>query len=264
MAIMLPTRTIGIKTAPLAIKIKDTNTMIAHQIDEHPCARCVHFSQSVWRPVRPGAVSMLARAFVRREIAEGEVLFDQGSQNKGIFCVSRGLFAVRALHKNGASTLLRLAYPGDLVGFRSFMRNQRHQTEARALMASRVCTVASREAEKLIEGTPLVMSRLASRCIDEIDSGQDRFISTAISSNRQRLMQLLLRLVEVHGDRSSDQAQARLPLSRSDMADMLGVQPETMSRLFKRLQQDQLIFISGRMVTIPSVTALSKAAGGGR
>jgi len=41
---------------------------------------------------------------------------------------------------------------------------------------------------------------------------------------------------------------------------MLGVQPETMSRLFRRLQEDSLLTISGRHVIVPSLGALAAAA----
>ena len=40
----------------------------------------------------------------------------------------------------------------------------------------------------------------------------------------------------------------RLPLSRMDLADLIGVQPETMSRLVKRLEADGVFCISRRDV----------------
>ncbi len=227
----------------------------------HACANCAFFACSVWKPVGAGGVSHLARALFRREVAAGEVLFHQGSSNRGIYRVSKGLFGVRAMAPCGTTTLLRMAYPGELIGFRSFIRKQGHQTEARAMIPSRVCVVSRRDAEQLITTAPDVLSRLTLRCIDEIDRSQARFISSATLTSRQRVVGLLLKLIALHGAQNGDRVDIRLPISRGDMADMLGVQPETVSRLISRLQDDRLIEVSGRSITVPSLKALGSAGG---
>jgi CRP/FNR family transcriptional regulator len=196
-------------------------------------------------------MSSLTRGFTRKSLIAGEVLFEQDDQNEGVFCVSAGLLALRAHHPNGTSTLLKLAYPGDIIGFRSFLANARHKTEARALLPSRVCLVAHRDADRVVRGNAAVLTRMAARCVSEIDSNHDRIISAATTSNKQRLTDLLLRLMEAHGERIGDQMRMQLPLSRSDLSDLIGVQPETMSRLFKRLKGEGLFTVSGRVIQMP-------------
>lgn len=228
---------------------------------KHPCGKCAFYNDSVWQPVQPGAVSVLTRGFTRRDMTEDQVLFAQDSKNQGVFCVSAGLIALRTHHHNGASTLLKLAYPGDVIGFRSFLTNGRHKTEARALLPSRVCIVAHRDANRVVRGNPSVLTRLAARCISEIDSNHDRIIAAATTTNKQRLSDLMLRLMGAHGERVGNQMRMRLPLSRSDLADLIGVQPETMSRLFKRLKDDGVFVVAGRDIQIPVMAFDQRLAG---
>ncbi len=218
---------------------------------EHPCGKCAFYKDSIWQPVEPGAVSVLTRGFTRRDMIADQVLFAQDDENHGVFCVSAGLIAVRSHHPDGKSTLLKLAYPGDVIGFRSFLTNTRHKTEARALLPSRVCTVAHRDANRVVQGNPSVLTRLATRCTTEIDNNRERIIATAITSNKQRLFDLLLGLMGAHGERVGNQMHMQLPLSRSDLADLIGVQPETMSRLFKRLKDDGAFVVAGRDILMP-------------
>lgn len=191
-------------------------------------------------------MSVLKSGFSRKELDLGQVHFAQGDKNRGVFCLSKGLIALRTLHIDGSSTLLKLVYPGEIFGYRSFLANERHKTEARALQQSRVCTVGRRDANQVIQGNPAVMSRLAARCVTEIDRNHERIISAATTPNKQRLYDLLRRLTQTHGIRTGDTVRMQLPLSRSDLADLIGVQPETMSRLFKRLKEDGAIVVSGR------------------
>lgn len=226
----------------------------------HPCGKCAFYKESVWRPIEPDSVSVLVRGFSRKNLEAGQVLFEQGAENRGVFCVSSGLIALRSYHVSGASTLLRLAYPGEVIGFRSFLGNGHHQTEARALLPSRVCIVAQRDANQVVDSNSLVLARLASRCISEINQSHERIIATATTSNKQRLANLLLQLMEHHGERVGDHIRMQLPMSRSDLADLIGVQPETMSRLVKRLERDGEFMISGREVQIHAAALGRKVA----
>ncbi|WP_372885798.1 Crp/Fnr family transcriptional regulator [Shimia sp.] len=216
----------------------------------HPCGHCAFYQDSVWQPVEQSGVSTLARSFSRRELDEGEVLFEQGAESGGVYCVSRGLIALRSYQSDGKSTLLKLAYPGEIIGFRSFLDDGPHRTEARALVASRVCIVARRDAKRVVRANPSVLARLASRCIAEIDRSHERIIASATLSNKVRLTEILLQLARHHGARLEGYVEMKLPLSRPDLADLIGVQPETLSRLVKRLEREGEFLFSGRRVKI--------------
>lgn len=215
---------------------------------DHPCGRCIFYERSLWQPVGLGGVSQLACGFSRREVAAGEVLFEQGHPNRGVYCVSKGLFALRSHNADGSSTLMRLAYPGEIIGFRSFLGRGEHQTEARALMPARVCAVTQTSAAKLMRQHPAIMERLMVRAVAEIDRSHARIIAAATTSNRDRLERLLVWLMARHGVREGTEMRMQLPMTRSDLADLIGVQRETMSRLVKRLESDGAFRFSGREV----------------
>ncbi|WP_417588129.1 Crp/Fnr family transcriptional regulator [Pararhodobacter oceanensis] len=217
----------------------------------HPCGSCAHYAGSIWQPVTARATDALTRGFTRRNLQRGQVLFLQGDENRAVYCVSSGLIALRAHHEDGRSTLLRLAYPGDIIGYRSFLEGRSHRTEARALLPSRVCTVGQRDAQRVIGSTPAVMARLTSRCIAEIDRNHARIIASATASGQDRLADILTRLMRAHGTDTGAEFTMRLPVSRRDLADLLGVQPETISRLIKRLQEGGQMLASGRQITMP-------------
>ncbi len=47
-----------------------------------------------------------------------------------------------------------------------------------------------------------------------------------------------------------------LPLSRQDMAAMIGIRPESMSRTIRSFEDDKVAIFSGRQVHVPSLEAL--------
>ena len=51
-----------------------------------------------------------------------------------------------------------------------------------------------------------------------------------------------------------------LPVSRRDLASMIGTRHETISRIIGRLETDGIAYFSGRQVTIPNVETLRAEA----
>lgn len=215
---------------------------------EHPCAQCRFYDKSLWQPVGDDNISTLVRGFTRRELDVGAVLYNQGTASDGVYCVSRGLIAIRSFAADGTSSLLRLAYPGELIGYRAFLTGRDHRTEAQALLHSRVCVVAKRDANHVVQGCAAVLTRLAERFAEELDHCHDRIQETARLPNKLRLERLLQQLMTAHGEPEGKVWRMRLPISRQDMADILGVQPETLSRLLKRLEDEGRLQSSGRWI----------------
>ncbi|EPX77174.1 transcriptional regulator, Crp/Fnr family [Litoreibacter arenae DSM 19593] len=196
---------------------------------------------------------VLKHGFIRKELQPGQIVFEQGAENRGLFCISRGLIALRTLQADGTSSLLGLVYPGEIAGVRSFLRGDHHMTEARAAVPSRVCMVLQRHAKQVIQNNSAVLMRVAERCLTEIDRNQIRMIAASTKSNKERLAELLSYLMEYHGETCGTQTRMWLPLPRADLASLIGVQPETLSRLLKRLEKDGTFAVSGRFVTAQSV-----------
>lgn len=224
----------------------------------HPCGECRFGSISVWQPVVDTQRGVLARSFQRRPLNRDESLFTQGAPSDAVYCLSAGLIALRSYRPDGGSALLRLVYPGEILGFRSFLAQDAHQTEATALVPSRVCLVAQREAQQIASGSPGTLERIARRCADELGRARRWQCAAVKKGNRYRLARLIVQLTE--GVAPGTNGPMRLPLSRRDMAAALGIEPETVSRLISRLRDDGVLSISGRWIEVTSLERLSKMA----
>ena len=201
---------------------------------------------------------MLERGRRRREYGSGEVVFAQGERNEGIYCVSGGTVGVRRLDSNGNSVLLELAYPGDTIGYRSFLTGCEHKTGAEALGPSVVCHIDRATVTALLAANPALGLRFLKRSIGALENAHDMMFRQATLSNRHKLVHLLLVLVGRHGHRHANGTQSiDLPVSRRDLASMVGTRHETISRIIGRLETDGIAHFSGRQVTIPSVEALA-------
>jgi CRP-like cAMP-binding protein len=226
--------------------------------ENQACVVCHVGPRSVWYDLDEAASTLLVRGRRRREYGSGEAVFVQGEQNDGVHCVSGGTVGIRRLDDNGHSVLLELAYPGDTIGYRSFLTGSEHKTSAEALGPSVVCHIDRAAITALLAGNPALGLRFLKRSIGELEHAHDMMFRQATLSNRHKLVHLLLVLVQRHGRRHSNGSQSiDLPVSRRDLASMVGTRHETISRIIGRLETDGVAHFSGRQVTIPSVEALA-------
>lgn len=222
------------------------------------CSICHVGRRSDWAGLDDAAGALLARGRTRREYGPGEVIFAQGDANDGVHCVSVGAVAIRRLDDRGNSVLLGLAYPGDTIGYRSFLAGSDHKTSAEALGPSFLCHIDRATVAALLEASPSVGLHFLKRSIGELENAHDSLFRQATLSNRHQLVHLLLVLVRRHGRRLDNGAQViELPVSRRDLASMIGTRHETISRIIGRLETDGIAYFSGRQVTIPSVETLT-------
>ena len=221
------------------------------------CSICHVLERSVWRQLSPECLEGLSARIVRKQVATGAHLYTMGEPNRGIYCVSGGTIAIRKYDVNGESMILSLAYPGDTLGYRSYMLGRDHGTTAEALTHAHVCFVPAVTLNDVLDKDPTLGLQFFRRAVDELEQTQAELMRTAALSNRDRFIQLIAYLIKRHGYELEGGARhMELPMSRRDIAAMIGARHETVSRLISRLEADGLATFSGRHVTVPRVDML--------
>lgn len=225
--------------------------------DQSNCFTCQTRKRTEWCILDDEDLTILDRAKKSREHLPGELIFNEGEACAGIYCIESGLIGVRRFDAHGNSILLRLAYPGDTLGYRSVLTEEKHRVGAEMLQGGRVCFVDRGTVRALIGRTPALGLRFLRRATRELDAAEEKVLSGTTMSIRARFVHLLLVLKERFATSMEDGAFAlELPLSRQDLAAMIGARPESMSRTIKSLEDDGIARFSGRTVHVPRLDAL--------
>ena len=202
-------------------------------------------------------MSFLDDGLSNRRYGKGEVVHALGEANDGIYCIAEGLIGVRKMDAEGNWILLHLAYPGETLGYRSFLSGGRHRTSAEALEKSSICHVASDRLANLLAHEPHMALQFLRHATRELETAHDELMQNLSLTNRQHFVHLLMILHKRHGTRNADGSMTiQLPMSRRDIASMIGTRHETLSRIIGRLESDGLATFSGRQVHVADVDAL--------
>lgn len=189
------------------------------------------------------------RATTLRILKPGQALYNQGDECSGVFCVRSGLIGLRRIDANGNSALLRLCESEDLLGYRALLTRSPHQNTAEVLTTSRVCFIELSLVHRLLHSIPSLKDFFLQRSLADLGKSEEKCVTLMTQGLKDRFLHLLTMLHQSCGAKSDDRGRVlELPIPRKDLADLLGTTPESISRLIKQLDDDDIVRIVGRQV----------------
>jgi CRP/FNR family transcriptional regulator len=114
--------------------------------------------------------------------------------------------------------------------------------------------------EKLARENPRVQHRLMCLLSDEIVMDEKLMAMLGRQKAETRVANCLLNFGQRYRQQGHTDMSFRLPMSRQDMGDYLGLSLETISRLLSRFQAEGLLRVQGRQVRLFDLARLQSIA----
>ena len=213
------------------------------------CLTCQLRHCNEWQVLNEEETRLLAHHRKSRDYQAGESIMAAGEPSHGVYCIVSGAVALRKSDAEGNVIPLRLSYSGDTLGYRGLLLNAHRRYRAEALRPSRLCFIDKATVKTLLDRNPALGQQFLQRIASDLDDAHDHLMRNATLSNRDKFVHLLLTLMNRYGCTATDGSRfMELPLSRRDLASMIGARHETLSRIIGRLEEDGLARFSGRTV----------------
>ena len=221
------------------------------------CRYCPKRQNTEWCELTDIELSEFDIAKKSRIYQPGEVLFHQGDDPNGLYCIREGLVGERRVNSEGSSVLVRLNYPATTLGYREFLAKSEYQNTAEVLQESRICYINKAAVSTALRSNPSLSQHFLKRSLSDLQKTEDNYIVAMNSSIRNRLLHILLVLYERYGriDETGNYC-LEIPIARSDLASLIGTGPETISRAIRKLQDDKLVKFDGRMAYFDDLDAI--------
>lgn len=176
-----------------------------------------------------------------------DTLFHQGSNFDALYVVRTGAIKTCLTDANGDTSVTGFYFPGDIVGLDG-INTGRHTTTAVALDTTSICTLPFAALEKVASQVPDVQRHVFRIMAQEIQKEQRRLLLLSRKSAEQRVAAFLLQLSRHSSQRRLAADSFKLPMSRMDMGNYLGMAVETLCRIMTRFERQQLLQSDGRGV----------------
>jgi CRP-like cAMP-binding protein len=208
-----------------------------------------------------GELKALAGRAVAKHLRPGDALFFEGEDPKGLYVVVQG--AIRAYRESGEGReqVIHVERAGATIAEVPMFDNGTFPSTAAAEEDSIVLFIDKQDVRRLCLEYPRIALAALEILAGRLRRAAGLIEALSLREVDQRLARLLLSEARVRGKRIDTRIAFELVLTNQQIASRIGTVREVVSRALSRLQQNDLILIDGRRITISNEAALESYAG---
>ena len=193
----------------------------------------------------------------RRVVKRGQTLFRSGDPFDAVFAIRSGFFKTRLSSHDGQEQVTGFQMAGEVLGLDGISADA-HQCDAVALEDSQVCVIRYAQLEGLSREFPDLQRQFHKVLSREIVNDHGLMHLLGARRAEARVAAFLLDLTRRLRSRGFSASALVLRMTREEIGTYLGLTLETVSRSFSKLQDDGVLAVRRRQITVLDPAALER------
>ncbi len=185
---------------------------------------------------------------------KNQTVFTLGEAFTSLFVVHSGMFKTTVVDESGKERIISFHLPGEIMGLDGIHSNV-YQSTSTALAMSSFCKIPYNGLLDIAEDYPVIQRNLLKVMSKEIFNCKKNHLDLGSKAKLALFIKNISRRFKARG--YSDE-EFFLPISQRDIASYLGMAEETLSRIFKKLQKQEVVKYSKHILTILDKSELSE------
>jgi len=201
----------------------------------------------------------LATLGTTRRIRKDELIFMQGEPGRHFFIILQGKVRIFLQDTRGREVILCVLGDEEFFGEMSLLDGKARSASAQAMVETRVYSIAHEEFYKFLERTPPVSLKLLRFLSERLRRADEIIENLALLSVKGRLARLLADWAGKDGKViDAEHIQFRLPMPKTQIAQMLGTSRETVSRMMAELHDEGHIVMDASSIVVNGIDRLKQ------
>ena len=183
-----------------------------------------------------------------RHYRKKDVIFKEGEFPRWLFFVETGMVKIFKTSDDGRELIVKVAQPGEFLGFLALFREDAYPESAAALEDCSIKLVPKTDFAALVFGNRDVNARFIKMLANHVAEREQQLIELAYYSVRRRVATAIVHL--------HDQIQGPISLLREDLASLAGTAKETLIRTLTDFKNEGLLEINDGVISLLKVEKL--------
>jgi CRP/FNR family transcriptional regulator len=211
-------------------------------IDNHMmCAGRVPIFSSLDREELKQVVSLITQKKYKKD----DIIVEEGIVLQNFIIVSKGKIKVFGYSQDGKEQIMYVLTKGDFFGARNLLQKKDADYNAMAMEDTVVCNISTEDFQSLLYKYPGISIKIMDVLCSRLEKMESMFRKISPKDVDSRINMMLLEFSQKYGIKHSEGILVRLPMSREEMANYIGVARETLSRKLTSLNEEGIIKILG-------------------
>lgn len=227
------------------------------------CDRCKIRHSSICEVLSDEELLHLNQIVQAKHFKAGDVILSEEQPIDFFANIVSGVVKLTKILPDGRQQIVGLLFPPDFLG-----QTYKNYSSVFVEAATNVelCCFPHDKFEEMLEKFPHLKQKLFEATLNELDAAREWMVLLGRKSAEEKVADLLFMIAKRSAlvGCGTIKGFVEIPMTRSDMADYLGLTVETVSRQFTSLKSKNIItLIDSNHIDIPDLEALSETAGYG-
>ncbi len=201
--------------------------------DVHHIRRLILFSE-----LPDSAFEHLLQPIDHFRHSSGSVIYQAATHKKFVYSIKHGMVKLVHISKDGTNRIVRLLGPGSTIGLELLNGADAYHHAAVAVTRVDLCRIPVSTIRQLENKYPVLFEHVGKLLQKQLDLADKWIVTLGGGTSRQRVAHLLLILNEIFADEDG----TFILLNRGDMAAMIGIVVETVSRVIADFKRQKILF----------------------
>ncbi len=214
---------------------------------------------TLFERLTPEQTARLEKRSQVKKFARGSLIYVPSDAGESVLLLTTGRVKIYHITGEGKQALLALIDPGELFGELALFDGGQREEFAEAMDSATLLRIPATEIFDLMESHPEVslgVTRLMGLRRRRIER---RLKSLLFRSNRERLIHLLMELVDKYGRRTPEGVEIGVKLSHQDLANIIGSTRETVTVVLGELKAEGSLLIKRRQIVLTQMDRLARS-----
>ncbi len=222
------------------------------------CGQCPLKRSCIWSDLAPEAHARLLAILRLRTLSQrGRQLFRVGDPLRALYILRSGSMKTWNVTEEGEDHIIRFYMPGDVLGLGAISSGS-YDCNATTLDTCSVCEIPYNRFQHLAEDLPALNQQLLRMMSRELVQEEQMTVLRSNRSASARIASFLNLMAHNQGARGYSAKDFNLTMGRREIANYLGLALETVSRTLSQFQDEGLLRVDGKHITVMDAPRLSE------
>lgn len=205
------------------------------------CGACTVRAKSFCGAIPARGLDNLTRSRRLVRFDRRQTIVTEGEPAVSFFSIVSGAVKLCRSLSDGRTQIIGFRFPGD---FFAISDAENYTTTVEALTFAEVCRFSRSRMKRLVQTFPQMQTRLLEMSYRHLASSEDQIFLLGRKTAKEKVASFLLSYSEkVRHDWVRENDRINLPMTRTEIADFLGLTPETVSRVLTGLAREKIIAV---------------------
>src|SRR3974390_2113334 len=220
------------------------------------CLVCPHREERLFCNLPEHSVKTLTAITASAAYPKGATLFVEGQPARGVFILCSGRVKLSTSSADGKTLILRIAEPGEVLGFAATVTDTFYQLTADVIEPGQANFITRNDFLSFLKDNGEAALRVAQQLGETYHSAISEMRTIGLShSAGEKLARFLLEWAANYPEEKG-QVRIKLTLTHEEIAQMIGSSRETVTRLLADFRKKQLLQVMGSTLVIKNKQAL--------